>query len=806
MRDQATSLRLTGAAFAASTLTSLALFPVLAGSEWFLRTFAALVLVAMVGAAARAARLPRPLIPAAQAAVALVYLTATYAREAAYSDWLPSAAALAALRDLASTGLAEIDTVVAPLAPSPAVTFLAVAGAAAMAILVDALAASYRLTALAGLPLVVLYVVPAAVLPDGLPGWLFLLPAVGYLLLLVSDSRERLHRWGFPAGSPERAGRLPIGLGRLQRRVGVSVLALSVGLPALAPGLSDGAFGAGGITSDPGGGGTISTLNPLVSLRRDLVRPEDVDLMRVRTSSARPQELYLRAVTLDTFDGEEWRASRRSVGKFDPDLPDPPGLGTLVEAFPVDTTIEVLDTLASDYVPLPYPATRLEIDGAWRLDELTGNVVSQAGEDQITGASYRIESRDVSPSKDDVTEPIPDPYLTPYVQLPDSLPGRVRDLAERVTAGAEGPLEQGIALQQWFRDPANFTYDLRARPGTGQAAILDFLDDRRGYCEQFASTLAVMARHLGIPARVNVGFTAGDLADDGLSRVISARDAHAWPELWLPGIGWVRFEPTPGSASSSPSAPSWLTPRERPANDDADRDDAGSETTRGDQDLVTDDQDGAGGGVPDEPACNDPNGACSPPLPAPGDSEAPADGGEPWRAITALVAAGLLLLAIPAAARVAVRRRRFSAIARPDVGVPVATEVAWQELHDSIIDCGQRWPEARTPRQTAAAFAAATDLDETCRAALAALTAAVEQSRYARASPWSVELPLRDTVQSLRRAMAAQAGRRARLQAIWWPRSLFAAVQILLARLSSRTGAAQRTRLRGLRELAARAR
>ncbi|MGQ0631526.1 MAG: transglutaminase family protein [Sporichthyaceae bacterium] len=804
MRESATAVRLTATAFAACILTTLVLHSVLDGNEWFLRTVAAVALVAVVGAAGRVMRVPRPAIPLAQGAVVLLYVTATYAREPAYLGWLPGTAALTALGELTSTGLEDIDSAVAPLTPSPAVTFLVVSGVATMAILVDTLAASYRLTALAGLPLVVLYVVPAAVLPDGLPGELFLLPAAGYLLLLVSDSRERLRRWGVAIAAQDRTPSRPARSGGVQRRVGVTVLALSVGVPALAPGLSDGAFGAGGLTADPGGGKTISTLNPLVSLRRDLVRPEDVDIMRIRTSSSRPDELYLRAVTLDTFDGEEWRAGRRSVRKFEADLPDPPGLATLVEAFPVDTTVEVLDTLALDYVPLPYPATRLEIDGSWRLDELTGNVVSQDGEKQITGTSYRVESRDLSPSKDDVTAPTPDPYLTPYLQLPESVPDRVRELAERATEGAEGPLEQGIALQQYFRNAANFTYDLRARPGTGQAAILDFLDDRRGYCEQFASTMAVMARHLGIPTRVNVGFTAGSLADDGLSRIISTHDAHAWPELFLPGIGWVRFEPTPSSASSSPSSPSWLTPPDRPDAQDGDTEDRDAQTPQNREESTTDEQGEANGGAPVEPPCDDPSGSCTAPLPTPPEPSEQAGDGAPWALISLLSIGGLLLLAVPALLRVGLRRRHIAGLARPGTNPALAAEIAWREVRDCAIDLGHHWPDARTPRQGAAALISGTELSEAARHTLHALTTVVERVRYAQVGAVQVLPALDEAVRELRCAMVMRAGRRERLRATFWPRSLFTRARSARAQLIAHLAAAQRSLRAGPGRVAAR--
>ena len=100
-----------------------------------------------------------------------------------------------------------------------------------------------------------------------------------------------------------------------------------------------------------------------------------------------------------------------------------------------------------------------------------------------------------------------------------------------------------VTLQDWFR--TEFTYSTDIPDGHGNSAIESFLEDRVGYCEQFAGTFAAMARSLGIPARVAVGFTQGELQDDG-SYLVLGRNAHAWPEVWFDGYGWVPFEPTPG--------------------------------------------------------------------------------------------------------------------------------------------------------------------------------------------------------------------------------------------------------------------
>ena len=106
---------------------------------------------------------------------------------------------------------------------------------------------------------------------------------------------------------------------------------------------------------------------------------------------------------------------------------------------------------------------------------------------------------------------------------------------------------QSQALQDSFRD-GSFTYSLAVQPGQSTSAIEAFLfENRVGYCEQFAGAFAAMARAVGLPARVAVGFTPGQ--PDPLTPgryVVRGENAHAWPEVYLAGIGWVGFEPTPG--------------------------------------------------------------------------------------------------------------------------------------------------------------------------------------------------------------------------------------------------------------------
>ena len=139
---------------------------------------------------------------------------------------------------------------------------------------------------------------------------------------------------------------------------------------------------------------------------------------------------------------------------------------------------------------------------------------------------------------------------------------RVRALATEITAGLTNQVEIALEIQRYLRGP-DFTYSLTlADPVAGpDGEALDplshFLETKQGYCTQFASAMVMLARATGIPARLAVGFLPGSEGLDG-TRTVVASDAHAWPELYVSGLGWTRFEPTPSSRAGS--APFYATP------------------------------------------------------------------------------------------------------------------------------------------------------------------------------------------------------------------------------------------------------
>jgi hypothetical protein len=144
--------------------------------------------------------------------------------------------------------------------------------------------------------------------------------------------------------------------------------------------------------------------------------------------------------------------------------------------------------------------------------------------------------------------------LTPYLQLPSSIPPSVKKLAARIVSGKKTEYARAIALQNYFYGPS-FTYSLHPpTDGAGTAALTTFLfQTQTGYCQQFAGAYAVLARAIGLPTRLAIGFTSGQAK--GANYQVTDADAHTWPEVWFPRYGWVPFEPTKGAPGAGFAIP-----------------------------------------------------------------------------------------------------------------------------------------------------------------------------------------------------------------------------------------------------------
>jgi protein-glutamine gamma-glutamyltransferase len=143
--------------------------------------------------------------------------------------------------------------------------------------------------------------------------------------------------------------------------------------------------------------------------------------------------------------------------------------------------------------------------------------------------------------------------MAEYLKLPP-LDIRISNLAEKVTVLAPSNYDKAVALEQYLS--THFGYTLELPRSLPQDPLADFLFVRkRGHCEYFASSMAVMLRSLGVPSRIVTGFRGGEFNDLTGQYVVRASDAHSWVEAYFPGYGWVSFDPTP--AASVPTRTGW---------------------------------------------------------------------------------------------------------------------------------------------------------------------------------------------------------------------------------------------------------
>jgi hypothetical protein len=281
------------------------------------------------------------------------------------------------------------------------------------------------------------------------------------------------------------------------------------------------------------------TISPLVDIRARLVEQADVEAFTVRAT----ERSYWRLTSLEEFDGRIWRSSG-SFGRAEGELPT-------ADPSPAATRIEQayrIEALAMLWLPAAYQPRTLDAgDASIRFDEDSSTFIVDRSLPASDGLTYVVISdapRFDAPTLTAAGPEIPNRVTERYLALPESFPTSVTDEALRITADATTPYERALALQDHLQ---RFEYDLDVAPGHDDAALERFLfEDRRGYCEQFAGAYAAMARAVGLPARVAVGFTPGE-ADPEDPQVFHVRGehAHAWPEVYLAGAGWVPFEPTP---------------------------------------------------------------------------------------------------------------------------------------------------------------------------------------------------------------------------------------------------------------------
>ncbi len=671
-----------------------------------------------------------------------------------------------ALATRVGDGWLSAQTYTAPIPQTvPSIAPLLIPCGALALVAVDVLACWLRRVPLAGLALLAVYCVPISVIGNGVSKIVFLLAAAGFLVMMFLHESAHITRWGRPLGGSGKASD-PNGFGvrtgaskTSASTVGAASVVLAVFLPIVIPTLHLDGLGLFG----PGGNGNgIKVVNPIVDMRRNLHQGRDIPLLTVKTDD--PDPSYLRLGVLTVFNGVEWTSGDRAIipgQTANGLLPySEQGLSGSVPTDPHNYTITATTGFDSRWLPTMFPASSVTAPGDWHWDGTTMDFLASNDSTNTAGLTWNLVADKPQYSNFEMINSLTAPLQLQqqYTALPTTLPKYVGQLAEQVTKGSHSRFEQLVRLQDWFR--TNFRYSLKTPAGDGSDALMRFLapakGGRVGYCEQFASAFAVMARTLHIPARVAVGFLSPQKTGKG-TYVFSSHDMHAWPEVYFRGSGWVKFEPTP--AVRTGAAPTYTTAAVvKPHNPKNTGPSGGGR-------LTTDPASASASKVHDKNV----------------DSTGTSSSHFPWTTVVLVVLVLAVLVAvcfIPGVVRRRRRRRRLEG----------GAEDAWLELRDTAVDLGVAWPVSRSPHETgyllSAWFGPEPDgaplvrpprgrgLDPRAEGALDRIVLLVERVRYARYADDPPGL-LAEDVEACIAALQHGSTRSSLRRVQWFPRSLF---------------------------------
>jgi transglutaminase-like putative cysteine protease len=705
-----------GAVAVAVAGAALSLNGVLRGWAWYSPVLTTICVVVLAMAALRSLR-AQPVLVALGGFVSLVFiLSFVFFRRDSIAGFIPSGNTLAQLgrhlRRASETVLAESS----PVAPNAGIVLVTCAVLGLVVILVDALALPLGMPATSGLGLLAILVVPAVVKPQSVGFWGFVGAAAGYFMILACS------QWFAPDTRIQADTARNPGQFRRAALTGGMALVISVLLPLAIPGFDQGTFPQGSRLNP---WGSSSGLNPMISLGNSLRSPSGDGRITYATNALGPQ--YLRSVTIDRFDGDSWApddrdATRRvGVGRMDA------GYELLADEQVRHVTAINTGRFTSPYLPVPYAPDAVNgLDGRWSWDPATLSIkgvdTNSRNQQYVVLSSVPKLTPDLLARSSAPLRGIADEFIRP----PNNVPDIVRTTADAVTQGSRTSYAKAMAIQRYLRS-VEFTYSLQSPvqggyDGNGLSVLADFLTQKSGYCIHFASAMAVMARLEGIPSRIAVGYAPGRSTGATVSvpgqgalpeYEVDSRDAHAWPELYFQGLGWVPFEPTP----SRGVVPDYASETSFPS---------GASTNENNDDLIP--SDGATPGAA-------PSGT---PLPLPGAGSS-AGPGHPL-APALYGAGGVLLLALIAAsphlARTGLRGRRLKATG-PASGRSSA-ESAWAELQDLATDYGLPPDISETPRhfsgrlRGSGALGEPGGMDDAGHRAVASLTADFERQQYGR--------------------------------------------------------------------------
>lgn len=536
--------------------------------SWMAPAVAMVVLVAVSGAVLRTLDVPPSLVALGQLVLGLVGLTAIFLRDTLWRGVVPTGDSLDRVLSLLQQAGSVLQTYAAPAPTTEGVTFLVVSVITLTAISVDSMGVTGRAPASAGIPLAAAFLVSVSNTGRAMAPWFFIAVGLLWLVMLAQQGHRVTAGWA-SANRQESRGGSDVASGPRTHRglaqvLGGLTLVTAILGASLLPHLPPTFFGDG-LARDPdartvGGAqeaGEVSfteTMDP----SRDLQNRSEAPVLRYRTSALSTEPL--RVTATERFSDGQWQSPQRLQAELlplDAPLPAPDGRSPQV---PSQTyTVDVVDNqLTPPHLATPFPVVGVALqDGSYRYDPTDATLVLQGRAPAYTATYLAPAPGQPLPAQVGSVPADPAEFDPVLLEVDEASAEAIADLTEQVVGAETNALGAAILMQNHFRAPGAYTYSLQLAPAAEVGAddpITAFISSRRGYCVQFAQTMVMMARHEGIPARMAVGFLPGTPQADGMLSVV-ASDAHTWPELWISGMGWTRFEPTPGARA--PSTPPW---------------------------------------------------------------------------------------------------------------------------------------------------------------------------------------------------------------------------------------------------------
>jgi transglutaminase-like putative cysteine protease len=792
---------LTLVAAGATVLASLPLASVFERWSWLISSL--LVVGAMTATAVllRSVRAPGWAPTVGMIGAYIVTLTWLFSDGKALLGLVPTPATIERFNDLLASAGVTIRESGVPVADEDGLLFLAAIGVGAVLLSVDLAAVVARRPAIAGIPMIAIYLVPVGTHTSSVSFLAFVCTAAAFLWLLATDNVDRVRRFGrrFTGDGRDIDVWEPSPLAAAGRRLAVIGVAVAVILPIAVPGMTTGLLdrfgtGVGDGLGTGSGQGRPGNVNLFSYLQGALVRERAYDMVKVTTND--PNPFYLRFAVAEDLNNNGFVNRPWSQGRSLSSITQPPQAaanGVTYKAHQAQVEIVQFNEQVLPFYPQLARVDRLDGGNNWLYDQRAGVVYSKRTNAKGRKYTFSFVHAEFTPDALRTARDLPaeDQVRQAYTAFPDVK--LVKDTALNLIKGKTNQYDKVRAIYDFFAPSNGFTYSLTTVKGNSGSDMVDFISEggRKGYCEQYAAAMAWMVRAVGIPSRVAFGWTRGTNKKDN-TYTLTNFNLHAWTEVYFDGFGWVPFDATPAGdiAGSAPSA--WAPDPAQPA---------GSVIAPDPDDLRA--SAGASGGA-SAPATNQFGGNDAA---LGGDSGSGRDSAKwPYFVLAGLLVV-LVLLLMPALRRASLRRRRWPG-GKDDGGAagggggggsggdpPVSVDsdgggrelvgaasghrrakrdahAAWDELVDTMIDYRVEIDPAETPRLTADRLITDLYMSSDAATGVKTLSRAEERARYARSPLVDVDLatPLRDVRSALRYAVS----RRTRLIATLLPPSVLA--------------------------------